>query len=57
MTHQSQIADLYRITSTFILPVSLVFALGACQGPDKNKLADVNGTVITTQEVEIQRFC
>jgi protein-disulfide isomerase len=42
---------LYRITST-ILPVSLVFALGACQGPDKKKLADVDGTVITTQEVE-----
>jgi protein-disulfide isomerase len=46
------LGDLYRITSTFIVPGFLVFALGACQGPDKKKLADVNDTVITAQEVE-----
>jgi protein-disulfide isomerase len=30
----------------------LIFSLAACRGPDKKKLADVDGTVITAQEVE-----
>lgn len=43
--------ELYRITVTFT-SVFLIFALGACQRPDENKLAEVNGTVITLQEVQ-----
>lgn len=47
-----KLPDTYRITSRFLLPVCLVTTIGACQGRDEPKLADVNGTVITTQEVE-----
>jgi protein-disulfide isomerase len=44
--------DFYKITTRFILALSFVVGLSVCRGPDNNKLADVNGTVITTQEIE-----
>lgn len=42
----------YRVNSAFILSVFLVFASVACRKLDEEKLAEVNGSVITTQEVE-----
>lgn len=40
----------YRFS--LVPPLCLVFFLGACQGQDKDRLADVNGAVITAQDVD-----
>ena len=37
---------------SFVLAVWLVLSISSCTNPDKQKLADVDGTVITAREVE-----
>jgi protein-disulfide isomerase len=44
--------DLYRITPIIVLSVCLLLSLFACQDPDRKKLAEVNGSAITAQDVE-----